>query len=90
MSRPWRRAEEQSPFAGSLRDVHQNPLNPPLAKGDSPKTVQGFFPAEGLGVSWAHVMVQRDAAGVWGVPQISLIFPQEWGIKGVEELCLEI
>jgi hypothetical protein len=40
MSRSWRRAEGQSPFAGSLRDVHQNPLNPPLPKGDSPKRVQ--------------------------------------------------
>jgi hypothetical protein len=28
--------------------------------------------------------VQQNAAGVRGVPEILLLIPQEWGIKGVE------
>ena len=53
---------------------HPTPYFPPKTAG-----------AWGVGMNRSHVVtVQQDAAGVWGVPN-SLLLPQEWGIKGVED-----
>jgi hypothetical protein len=48
------------------------------------KPLQSLFGKEGLR-RFAHIEVQQDAAGVWGVPRFLFLVPQEWGIKGVEE-----
>jgi hypothetical protein len=80
--------------AGQRLDTHQRsgqsqgiaPTSPAQrrAKGRSPSAL---FPSPKSGASGLNQpqarTVQQDAAGVWGVPRF-LIFPHDWGTKGVD------
>jgi len=48
------------------------------------KPLESLFGKEGLR-RFAHIEVQQDAAGVWGVPRFLFLVPQEWGSRGLKE-----